>query len=453
MFVQFESNRPDKPFSTQHWALEMIYLQNREFGQKIQAILSVLKDKILQGVYHSERIVRDSKELKHLSKLIFDERGMRVEFVTHGPLAAVLPFYINKHHIFIPQWFRGLFEIKDQEVAMANFLNKKGSVDREKAKLSGIFSQYTTKVFMNYTELFKGMEFTTAEVTAILLHELGHAFYIFEYSDRIDSTNQILAKVADHLATEKDNPNQEYVYTELKKLKPDIDQQELEKLCSGNRIIAGWRWYKFVVEMDNQHDRHQLRDYTYDRTTFEMLADNFAARFGYGEELLVALDKLHTSGNDPQKYLGWLVMWQIIVAGYFAMSVFAMFAALSSNFVLAAFVGFLIYAQIFAEKEDSREYTYDDLRLRYKRVRQQFVEMLKDLQLSKEEVKDVLDNIATADKLISETYEYRNLFAAIGNLFSSDARYAKSSISEQQMLEVMANNDLFIEAAKLRTRF
>ena len=64
----------------------------------------------------------------------------------------------------------------------------------------------------------------------------------------------------------------------------------------------------------------------------------------------------------------------------------------------------------------------------------------------------MLENIYAIDEAIKSTSVVRTLPAIISNFIFSGARQAVSSIKEQQLLEVLASNDLFVKSAELRLK-
>ncbi len=101
--------------------------------------------------------------------------------------------------------------------------------------------------------------------------------------------------------------------------------------------------------------------------------------------------------------------------------------------------------------ENHKDYTYDELKIRYKRVRNEAVNRLKDLNCPTEVVRPILDDIYFMDKIISETYRVSLASEKIANFIFKSAKDAKASVDEQQLLEELAMNDLFIASAELRT--
>jgi hypothetical protein len=80
------------------------------------------------------------------------------------------------------------------------------------------------------------------------------------------------------------------------------------------------------------------------------------------------------------------------------------------------------------------------------------VESLKDPKMDKKEVKTIVDNIYVIDGCIKETFEYNNLLDGFLNVFWSSDRRAGKSIQEEQLLEELASNMLFVRAAELRLK-
>ncbi|MBX9725533.1 MAG: hypothetical protein K2X81_29315, partial [Candidatus Obscuribacterales bacterium] len=74
--------------------VEMIDYQRDGFGDKVEAVVQVLKDKIQDGIYRSRPSVQSSDEVKQIEKLIYDRIGMKIKLKVVADLpAAVIPFY------------------------------------------------------------------------------------------------------------------------------------------------------------------------------------------------------------------------------------------------------------------------------------------------------------------------------------------------------------------------
>ena len=96
--------------------------------------------------------------------------------------------------------------------------------------------------------------------------------------------------------------------------------------------------------------------------------------------------------------------------------------------------------------------SYDDTKYRYKRIRDQMVEMLKDVTLfSKEQTQDIINQIKSLDNIVGERGKYKNIVTAFMDFLTPSSRDKAASINMQRLLESLSANDLFIRAASLRT--
>lgn len=423
-------------------ALEIIDFQNNTFGLQLETIVSKIKSKIDNHEYKSKNLDK-SEEVEDLSDLIYKRTGIRIKFNTTTALAAVLPFYSNKHHIFIHKFFRGQFNIKDQEALLKESNDKKGYVDLKNAKVGGIFSEYEVHMYMNFTELFTTHNFLVPELVAVMLHELGHAFYACEYSDRLESSNQILTNLAKYLTTGKQEKDLTYVYKEFKKINDDIKESEVESIVTGTKVIAGYHWFKAVIGTV----KTQMKYEKYDETSFEQVADNFAARFGYGRQIIQALEKLGESYNPFHKFK------YTYIIDFFA--VIAAFAITGFSFTIGIPIGIyyltLLTTVIFFSGTNQKDLTYDELKDRYIRIRNEYVEMLKETDLPNEEISTILSNIYAMDEIVKDTGKYKLIFNRISDILFKSNREASASIKEQQLLEDLAFNDLFLMSSELKT--
>ncbi len=429
-------------------AMEMIDFQSDTFGQDIEVLMTKIQSKALSGEYKTHNQLNKSPELEMLTSLIFNRLGLKVEFIVNSAMAAILPFYSNKNHVFLNDMFRGGFSIREQEKILRKAQDKAGFVNSHKAKVGGIFSEYENLVYMNFYDMFKVYKMSPGEMTAILLHELGHGFYACEYADRLESNNQALANVAQELASKKDSKDMIYIFRELEKVNSKITEEEVDKLINGNRVIAGATWFKVIVG----GVRNQMDNSKYDDSSFEQMADNFAGRFKYGRQLMTGLEKLHALLGNVNKHPKWMAVLSMLqLARFVALAAFTMVMLFGGLIPHALLYGVLTFLTLRTAGEDFKDYTYDELKIRYKRVRNEYVELLKDLKIPKQQLDDTLADIYLMDSMINETHRYNNLLAPLANFIFSDAKAANKSIIEQQMLESLTFSDLFVKSAELRS--
>lgn len=435
-----------------HIAMEVIDFQNNSFGIELETLVVSLVDKIKNNVYKLDTDIFNSEEVGHIARVIFNRLGIRVTLYTNKTLAGILPFYPNKHDVLTNSIGRGKMFIEDQEKILNKSNNKKGFVDLAKAKVGGIFSEYENHLAINFKQLSLVYGLTSSEIVAVMLHELGHAFYICEYSDRLESNNQILINVANEVLNKKKEKNLTYIYSELKKINKKVTEEQVDKLVHGNRIIAGYTWFKLIIEAAGLDNLSQMNNGRYDDTSAEQLADNFTARFGYGRQLITSLEKLHAAEFSHEKDKSWILFREIrSVLSYLTIIGLTVGVGFIS-FIPAAVIGsLLVVNMLYRDGDVFKDYTYDDLKIRYKRARNEYINILKRLDLDKKTTTNLIEEIYYLDNIIKNTYQYNGIFTTISNLLFNDSREISNSVKEQQLLEDLAHNDLFIKSAELKT--
>lgn len=425
-------------------ALESIDYQNDKFGEKLEALLSPLYLEISERKITKPANVASHPKIKEIEQAVFDRLGLKIKLVTDEELAAILPFYSNKNHIFLNKFWRGDFEIKDQEKLLKASMFKEGSVDLERAKLGGLFSEYENEVHLNLIELITNVKLTIPEIVGVFLHELGHGFSICEYSDRLESMNIALANAASAILHK--NKDRTYVYRELKEANPKLKDSEIESLFSENRVIAGAKWFELVVSTV----RSQLGNDKYDETSFEYMADNFAARFNYGKHTVIALDKISRVYGSPEKDKDVMRAAKFIAILNMLIWTIFLVAMLCISLPIGLIFSCFIFVVLLASGEGCKDYTYDDLQFRYKRIRADLVEQIKNPRLAPEKAKMFLEDIYIIDSSIKETYHFTSLFEGISNVLFKFNRDAKASVQAQQLLEDLIANDIYVASAKLK---
>lgn len=439
--------------------MEMINFQlNDDFGPMMEQIIAKIFQKIAFSNF-SEYQIQTCEELIELEKVIHKRIGLKVSINTcsYYP-AAIIPFHLNDSSIMKDnETIRYNWEMLDQNKFKKMFDGQRGTVDEAKVKLGGLFSEYSNTVFLNFHILGQiGLDPT--EVTAVLLHELGHGFYACAYTARSDRSNQI---IADALANKAKNPEAftEIVYTTLKNDGVNVKKEVVEGLTSNNPVVFSQACLSVVSECIMT----QMESGKYDETSFEQLADNFAARFGYSEALVTGLEKLHPGGVKGFKSFEgfqWFMttlhtvlifVGGIILAwGFFSGAMALTFGGLLITIIMIL-VGLLMgYAIIITSGEAGKDFTYDDLVKRYNRIRLQLIEMIKNKALTKDQAKEAIKNAEFIAKLIQDLKPYRGPLDYLFNKFNPKDKRAKNSIERQQAIEDLMGNSLFISALKAK---
>lgn len=438
--MEFQLNHRSAP---PIFATESIRTQFDDIGAQIEAIVIKIIEVIENKTVKSAKSLKDHELIKSLEKLIFDRFKIKVRTTTHLIPAGIMAFYSNKNHIFIHEIIRGHFNVQDQNKLLKQMDQKKGTVNLEKATVDGIFSEYEHPLYLNFHVLIENLKLSSPEITAAILHELGHAFYACYYSDRTDRTNQVLAGIVRHLHADETG-DIEYIYREISKITPNVKKEEIDKMLNGPRTVASVSFFKMVTEVV----KSQTVNDKYNQSSFEQRADNFASRFGYGKSLVLALEKIHSDSYDKvlKRRIKVELSFSLFTAFWLAVLAISVLSVSIIGIIIGAFYSYIML-QLF--REDNRDFTYDDLKIRYLRIRQDIVDQLKEIKEDKEVVKKMLEEIYTIDEAVKTTAVFRILPSIISNFIFSGARQVATSIKEQQLMEALASNELFVKSAEL----
>lgn len=432
--------------SSKFKGLEMISFQKDDFGSRLESIITQLSVKIRDNTYPSSVNLNKVDEVRELTSVISSRLKMQVTINTDLYLAAIIPFYPNRHHIFLDNFFQGI-NIRDQNRILDRKDVQHGTVNIEKAILGGIFSEYVNEVFMDFRTLVKDLMMSPPEVTAILLHELGHGFDACEFSDRIERNNQVVAEVFRHISDRNDKSDMAYVYKELRRVSNDITEKEVEDLIKGTRIVAGYTWFKVCIGSIQS----QMLEDTYDKTSFEAASDSFAVRFGYGRALSTGLEKLHASQRwmkDP-KY-GQAFSYLIVIMFTIGMVVAGAALFASSHIIIATYVTVILLSAFRLSGSDVKYMEYDELKVRYGRIRNDIIEMLKRSAMDDARMKETILSIKELDILIDSIPTHSTFLGDIADFVFSSAKGAARAVKEQQLQEKLISNDLFLKSSELK---
>ena len=426
---------------------EMISFQKDDFTTSFEKILYDIVDHLKEFPGTNSQDLNRLSFRREMAKLIYDrfKINLEIDFNT-GALACVYTLPVSGYNVL--NNYRG-YESDRQVKVTQHFINKTGTVDLNKAVLGGIFSEYRHKLMVDIIPLMKTVGLTIPELTAVVLHELGHIFTWYEYSDRLESVNQALKEISNTFKN-NDKTKRIYLYKELATRLGKSEKTFDDISDSDKRIIVGKRLYEEVFDSF----KSQMPNSKYDETSSEYLADNFASRFGYGRHLISGLHKIHKVFASPEVNAVERALSNIVQCVFIMASCLTTIGAIMGAFALlapAAFYTSISLLWLYFGGDADKDMTYDDLKVRYKRIRTQHIEAIKKLDLSKDELNDLIAEVTLIDEFINKATVYRGPFATLSNFLFSKNRRAIDDITLQQTLEDLMHNDLFLSAAKLKT--
>lgn len=426
-----------------NFGMEAIAFQSPEFAD---AMISLF-EKILQE--RSGKTADSSDAAKKLTKLVRDATGMKVDIIfdTEYP-PCTLPYHINPDTILGHSTLKD-FYVEESKATLDRLkkIKQSSSIDLKNGKVTGIFSEINVPIWMSYMQL-KQMRLNARECAAITAHEIGHCFVAYELAFRTSKTNQILSAIAKaHASGDKG----EYKYV----LKTTEDVFDLKTGVLDEALEAKNAETAMIVTLGriNKKDREAsiMGNSTYDITTFEALADNYATRLGLGKDLLIGLEKIYKAYGSTE-YSGTARVLATVMDIISTTAIIgAALGAIGGSPISAAFLGFYLFLQWVQLDGRDHNNVYDKLSIRYKRVKEQIIAYIKDKNLPAKEARKALESIAHIEKMIQEVSEYKGFIVPILNMIDPASRAVISAREIQQNLETVAANDLYVKATQIRT--
>lgn len=292
------------------------------------------------------------------------------------------------------------------------------------ATVGGVYSQVPVNIFIG-KDFFKS-RFTSEEIAAILLHELGHAFTYFYYLGRMFFANFLISSYAQEIVGTRDVDRRKILIkaaerrlgTELYNPNALAEQPMLDK-------------NKMETLFINAH-RYTLANTTgtdiYDFRSCEQLADYFATMHGAGPHLISGLNKFYEMcGHDA------LLPFPIYLIGEF-------FKLVMTPLTLPISLLIILVSNPSIKR-------YDDPAARAKYIEMQMRSTLKNRNLDPEVRKSLLASIEAAGKHSSRLTDHKGLDHLLWTVLSPSYRRGVKQEQSQKILEGILFNDLYQKAA------
>jgi len=331
--------------------------------------------------------------------------------------------------------------------ALEKTLNAKGLIiDLKQAMIIGLPKEYNIYLTCDLDMLVNHIELNAEELTAILLHEVGHAFTHLEYAYRsVTNTSAIMDTIQESI--DKDRPYKET----LRLIYEDVLEKDSSEIANNNEITA-------TIKLADEYIRTSIGmiPIPHGETDSEMLADQFAGRFGLVGPLTSGLDKVHQEYPEMTRFdmclsvslmLGMYVfIYALILAGGLMGSVFIAIGTILTSMVVGFIVSFLDTVESTGAK------TYDDSKRRVQRIYNDTVRQLRGLDLGKQDdiIKHLLMELKDIKTIIDKTPSpTKDLGERIWSFVSSKQRDKDTMKGMEMVIEDLLNNDLHIASKKI----
>lgn len=391
---------------------------------------------LFEDVRGDRNITKALRE-SNLKKLVLNYTGINIKPVVKNypfPNAYVMIPNLDRNNPVLADFFRGHFDSKDGfKLIKKNGGILRGTVDRGKSKVGGVFSDIEIEMGLT-SGLLESDLFSSEEVASIVLHELGHLFTYFEYLGSSITTNYVLQTVTrELLGTREIRRKYEIVKEGSDVLGIDIDDPEALIRSNNETVIQ-----TVILRKQMEKRYSELGSKTHDITAWEMLSDQFATRHGGGRALVTALDRMHRMG-------GLEGLGHLSTVSYLAAEILKvlMFLSLGPLLIIALPLALTVV--------NTNEKLYDEPKERMERIRRDMINELKREGLDRDYRDQLLQDIEVIEAITKEMNDKRTFLQFFHSSVYPSRRNQYNQMRFQQDLEILTNNDVFVRSQKIKS--
>jgi len=308
------------------------------------------------------------------------------------------------------------------------------TIDLKNVRINNLPNGFYFPLFINIRTLIDDLD--NNNFGAIIMHEIGHIFTLIEmYSNSVKSTTTIINSLL------KNNNIDDVI--------DNLDLTSNKDLTNKDKSIMIYEHLtsdiKNIKLASNRH---------YDYTDTEYNADNFAVKFGYGDSLIITLNKLTIVEDTTFNLLFVVGIYKIIMSMLTSMLVLLF---ITNTFTLLTLTLFFILLDIISSitnitinKRNGNNSVHGDLQTRAKRIRTSIVSLLRDNNLNKDELKLIIKQLDITDKQfnILEKSLMDSVFGGLINKTFSVNLNLQDSLANS--IDSLINNNLYVSSTKFQ---
>lgn len=419
-------------------AIESLKYQGNELHTKIAESIRFLRvdnrfntQAVLESLFSEH--VRIKTGMK-ANLLITDDDAMM------GNACVVLPT-LSKDHPF-QKAYGSVIDYRHGDNGLANVkaAKLKATIDLANSKVGGIYSDIVFKIYVG-KDLMETAEFSPEELSAIIVHELGHAFTYLQCLDKIAVGAVISTLTARELAGIKDPKQRSLILTQAEEvLGYDIHSKATIIEATTDEDTGAILMKDYCTRLVNTSTNN-----IYDFRHVEQMADHFAVKHGAGHSLAMALQKLmskygHKSTSKTNYVLANVTGFSILLLA----GIFVYLHAVGKVITLLC----LFMTTLFSESPSTRIYDEPEARLKYIRA-----SAVQDLAFAKE-LKDkemqatLIATIDGVDDTLNHVKDRRTWYTAIYESLPSPGRTRAKQEKAAKQLESLMFNELRVNATR-----
>lgn len=445
---------------------------NDEFKASLIEVVSTILQKLEAGIYKNTfDVVKNATEIDKIVDLIKKRTGIKLNFTRDKELieintgnAVVLSFSNNIFNPMIkPGTKSDYFEMdimsagKGFEESIKEQIEKMQttpcSVDTKTGHISGGYADLSFTIVVDFLGLSKIYKFTAAEIAATIIHEVGHIFSFLHFNNKISIINSAIYNIYSQGNTDDINKKYSVVYKELKAIDDKVTEKQIEDMVKGNSITASIAYFDFIVRntsVENLLTGLSAKNHGFNTET---VADQFAVRMGFGDSIFGALNKC-TGRKFPVwlKFIAYCVLMKVIITFYcFGYSI--ILGLLTGLYAIIPGFAVTITAIIMAFKYISDDIQSSDNTYKYKKERLQkiineTIDSLKNVR-DTEFKQSTIESIKIMKSIVKGLPNEHGAIAKATLMINKNARLEAGYSIQQDLLERIASNELFVKAVEL----
>jgi len=333
--------------------------------------------------------------------------------------------------------------------ALEKTMNTTGvRIDLEKAVIHGLPKEYEIFITCDLNIMINEIGLDAKELTAVLLHEIGHSFTHIEYSYRsMTNTSVLIDTINDSV-----NKNKSYKET-LVLIYEDVLDGKRGDLDGANDITA-------TIKIVDEYLKTSVGmiPTPHGGTDSEQLADQFSGRFGLGPELISGLNKMNKRFPEQSDFMINLVISIITATFSFVIGLLiagglsgGLFLALVS-FTTVMVVGFLtsFFNSILTNGGVNDAKTYDNSKQRLVRIKNEMIRRIRTENVDKKIKVAILHELDDVTAIIANTPDPSlPVTDRLIRMVSSSSRRLANMKQIEQITENLMENDLHASALRI----